>query len=204
MTNSEIMRSARESLSGKWALAIGTVLLYMIIVGASSYIIPFVGSLITFVVAGPLVLGLCGFTLNIVRGKEAKLENLFEGFNNFGNAFIAYLLMVVFILLWTLLLIIPGIIAACAYAQTFFIMQDDPEISPTDALSASKKMMDGHKMRYFLLSLLFGLMIIASAILLFIPMFWIMPWMYVTYAKFYEDIKANADTGVADLEAATA
>ena len=102
MENVVLMRMAKESLRGKWGLAIGTFLVYALIVGGGSF-----SGIATLIVGGPMTLGLALFSLSIARNQEARLEQLFKGFNNFGTSLGAYLLMIIFVLLWTILLIIP-------------------------------------------------------------------------------------------------
>lgn len=190
MDNEALMRSARESLTGKWGTAILTFFLYMVITGIGG--LPGVaGVFVSILIAGPLGLGIAMFSLNIVRNKEIKVEQMFDGFKNFITAFLAYLMMCVFIFLWTLLLIVPGIIAALGYSMTFFIMADNPTISAVDALSASKKMMNGYKMKLFVLYLVFLLLSILCILTLFIGFLWLVPFANVTLAKFYEEIKDN-------------
>ncbi len=189
--NVELMRMARESLKGKWGLAIGTFVVYMLVAMACQ-IIPFAGPFIGILIGGPLYLGLAIFWLDLSRNKEAKLEQIFEGFNNFAKALGAYLLMVLFILLWALLLIIPGIIAAFSYSMTFYILADEPAIGAMDALDKSKKMMDGYKWKYFCLILRFIGWSLLCILTLFIGYLWLIPYMQVTMAKFYDDVKGNA------------
>ncbi len=186
--NTTLMAQAREQLSGNWGLAIGTFIVYQIILSVGQFI-PFVGLIALLVIAGPMYLGIILFSLAIARKEEARLEMIFVGFQNFGNAVGAYLLMVLFVFLWTLLFIIPGIIAAIAYSQTFFILADDPTISPMDALKKSKEMMDGYKFKYFCLQLRFFGLALLCILTLGIGFLWLAPYMYVTYANFYEDIK---------------
>ena len=152
--NRELMAEARASLSGNWGLAVGTFLVYIIIVGTLQ-VIPVVGSVIGLFIAGPMAVGICMFTLSLSRNENARLEQIFEGFKNYGTVLGAYLLMVVFIFLWALLLIIPGIIAAFAYSQTFYILAEDDTIGSMDALRKSKEMMNGYKWKYFCLGLRF-------------------------------------------------
>ena len=92
------MSDARESLTGKWPLAIGTFLIFLLIsIGAT--LIPFAGQVIGFLIAGPLAVGGAFFALNIVREQAAKTDDLFFGFNNnLGNSILAYLLVFVFVL----------------------------------------------------------------------------------------------------------
>ena len=79
----------------------------------------------------------------------------FQAFNSFSNAFIAYLLIILYVLLWALLHIVPGIIAALSYSMTFYILADDPFIIPQDALKKSKSMKDGKKLKLFYLAFAF-------------------------------------------------
>lgn len=188
--NVELMRMARASLKGKWGLAIGTLLVYMAIAVVPQFI-PIVGPIAVLIITGPLGLGLAYFSLSISRNQDAKLEQIFEGFNNFVTALVAYLLMLLFIFLWMLLLIIPGIMAAIAYSMTFYILADDPSIKPMDAIDKSKKMMDGYKWKYFCLGLRFFGLALLCLLTLGIGFLWLFPYMYVTMANFYEYIKSN-------------
>ncbi len=185
--NLELMRMARTSLSGKWGAAINIFLLY-IVIAIIAQAIP-LGML---VVSGPFALGLAKVALAFSRGDEPKVELLFSGFENFVNAFLAYLLTTIFTVLWMLLLIVPGIIAAMSYSMTFFIIAEDPNISASDAIKQSQKMMDGYKMKYFRLCLRFMGWALLCILTLGIGFLWLIPYMQVTSAKFYEDIKINS------------
>ena len=189
--NVELMKMARESLKDKWGIAIATFLIYALIIGivqGSAETYPFI-NLILLLISGPLSLGITKFTINISRNQEARIEQLFEGFSNFGTSTGAYLLTVLFTLLWTLLLIIPGIIAALSYSMTFYIIADDDSIGAMDAIDKSKKMMYGHKWKYFRLLLrIFGLSLLCI-LTLGIGFLWLLPYAQVSTAKFYEDIK---------------
>ena len=138
-----------------------------------------------------MALGAAIFSLSISRGKEAMLEQIFQGFNNFSTAFITYLLVLLYVLLWTLLLIVPGIIAALGYSMSFYIIADDPLIKPQDALNKSKAMMNGYKLKLFYLCLRFFLLALLCILTLGIGFFWLIPYVHVTMAKFYDDIKGN-------------
>ena len=83
--NAVLMRMARESLTGKWGLAIGTYLLYMFI-SCVLQIIPILGIIASLIISGPFALGLTYFTLSLSRNQDARLEQIFQGFNNFGTA----------------------------------------------------------------------------------------------------------------------
>jgi uncharacterized membrane protein len=187
--NVELMRMARESLKDKWGMAILTFVVYMIVVSAIQFI-PIIGQVAILFVGGPFAVGLAIYFLAISRNQEAKLEQIFMGFQNFVNAFLAYLLMMIFVLLWMLLLIVPGIIAALSYSMTMFIIADDSNISAMDALRKSKKMMDGFKWKYFCLGLRFLGWALLCILTLGIGFFWLFPYMQTSMAKFYDDVKA--------------
>lgn len=193
--NVVLMRMARESLAGKWGLAIGTFVIYIIIIVAIN-IIPVAGIIGSLIISGPMNLGIVIFSLSLSRNQEARLEQIFEGFNNFGTALAAYLLMALFTILWMLLLIIPGIIAALSYSMTYYILADDNSISARDAINKSKIMMDGYKWKFFCLGLRFfgwGLLCILT---LGIGFLWLIPYASVSTAKFYEDLKAGTNPEV--------
>jgi uncharacterized membrane protein len=188
--NLTLLRASRESLKGKWGLAILTFFIFTLLTAAPGSV-EYRGSVLTLIIGGPLTLGAAMFSLSISRGQEARMEQLFDGFQRFSAALVAYLLVIVYVLLWSLLLIIPGIIAALGYSMTFYIMADDPLIKPEDALHKSKSMMDGYKLKLFYLCLRFFLLALLCILTLGIGFFWLIPYVHVTTAKFYEDIKGN-------------
>jgi len=190
------MRAARESLKGKWGLAIGTFFLYTLFTTAPGSVesrgaFPTFSSILNLLFGGPFALGAAIFSLNLSRNKEARFEQIFLGFRNFTTAFIAYLLLLVYVLLWALLLIVPGIIAALGYSLTFYIIADNPGIKPQDALWKSKNMMDGHKMKLFELCIRFLGLAILCILTLGIGFLWLIPYIHITMAKFYDDVKGN-------------
>lgn len=191
--NVVLMRMAKESLKGKWGLAVGTYFVYLVILGAIQ-MIPKAGPIISLLITGPMVLGIATFSLSLSRNQEAKLEQIFTGFKVYGRALGTYLLMVLFILLWMLLLIIPGIIAALSYSMTFYILSDDNTIDANAAIDKSKKMMDGYKWKYFCLILRFLGWALLCVLTLGIGFLWLIPYIQVTMAKFYDDIKGNPVT----------
>ncbi len=210
--NRILMAQARESLKGKWGLAIGTVFVYMLILIAIQLIDyvfiyisgdrSFIGLLISILITGPFALGLAIFALSLSRNQDAKLSQIFEGFQKYGVAFGAYILQLIFVLLWMILLIIPGIIAAIAYSQTYYILAEDDSIGPLQAITKSKEMMKGNKWKYFCLGLRFigwGLLCILT---LGIGYLWLAPYMMISYAKFYDDI-AGKEVIVEESQIAT-
>jgi uncharacterized membrane protein len=191
--NVVLMKMARESLKGKWGIAIGTFVVYGLIVGtiqAPVHYFPASG-IISLIIGGPMAVGIAIFSLALSRNQDAHIGQIFNGFLNFGTALGAYLLMVLFVLLWSLLLIIPGIIAALSYSMTFYILAEDDSIGAKQALDKSKLMMYGYKWKYFCLLLRFigwGLLCILT---IGIGFLWLIPYIQISTAKFYDDIKGN-------------
>ncbi len=190
--NSVLMQRAREALVGRWGLAIGTTLVYMVIISALNSI-PKAGPLLSILVGGPMVVGYAIFVLAFSRNQNAKFDQLFQGFNKIGISLSAYLLTGLFTLLWTLLLVIPGIIAALSYSMTFYIIADDTAntLTARQAIDKSKKMMYGYKWKFFCLGLRFIGWAVLSVLTLGIGFLWLAPYMQVSMAKFYEDIKGG-------------
>jgi uncharacterized membrane protein len=186
--NSVLMMQARQALAGKWGLAVGTFFVYMLVIFIVRYI-PKVGFLVSLLISGAMTLGSVIFSLALSRNQNPKLELIFEGFKRFGVALAAYLLITLFIILWSLLFIIPGIIAGLSYSMTFFIIADNDSIKASEAIELSKKMMMGNKWKFFKLGIRFvgwGLLCILT---LGVGLLWLTPYIQVSIAKFYEDIK---------------
>ena len=187
MNAKDYREKARESIKGKWNLLALVVLIESLIMGAVS--MTFVGEIL---LAGPLALGIAGITLAVVRGKEIKLENMFDGFGNFVSALLLYLLNTVLIFLWSLLLIVPGIIKAYAYSMSFYVLKDNPNMEANDARKASEQMMYGHKWKLFCLHFSFNGWILLSALTFGILMLWVLPYMRAAEAHFYENLKVGS------------
>ena len=185
--NSELRAEARVALTDKWVMGAVTTLVFGAVSGAASYI-PVVG---TILVALPMMYGYSIVMLSVMRGGEMNIGGLFDGFNDFGRIVGTKLLQAIYTFLWTLLLVIPGIIKNYSYAMTDFILKDQPELANNAAIEKSMAMMDGNKMKLFLLDL----SIIGWAILcLFtfgIGFLFLQPYVQSAHAAFYEDLKAQ-------------
>lgn len=182
--NSELRALARTQLQGSWIAAVGLFLIYSVILSFSALVV--VGPLI---IGGPLAIGFCGYFIRKARGETARLENLFDGFKLFGSGFLLYLLQYIFIFLWTFLFIVPGIIKSLSYSMAFFILRDNPDIGSLEAITASRNMMNGHKRKLFCLYLSFIGWSLLCILTLGIGLLWLCPYMYLSVANFYEDIK---------------
>lgn len=147
-------------------------------------------ALIGLVLSGPLLIGLNRYMLTIIRQDQEDSNTLISAFkDNFIDYVITYILRLVFVFLWSLLLIIPGIIKALSYSMTFFILADNPNLKPQEAIEKSMDMMSGHKWSLFMLYLSFIGWFILSAITAGVGYFFLQPYLQMTMANFYEDLK---------------
>ncbi len=191
--NRELMLQAREALQGQWGSAVAATLIYLVLTGVISAV-PRVGWIGALIVDGPLVLGFNVFFLRLARREEPHLAGLFEGFQRFPQALATYLWLIFFLFLWFLLLIIPGIVAALSYSQTFFLMADDPKLSGREALRKSRALMFGNRWKLFCLFCRFIGWFLLGAITLGLAFLWIIPYLQTALAGFYEDLKAAQET----------
>jgi uncharacterized membrane protein len=187
-TNRDLMQQAREALKGRWGLAVGGTVIILIL-SALIKVIPIVGWIGSLIIGGPLGLGTASFFLSLSRRQEAQLSQLFEGFQDFTRALVTYLLAILFILLWTFLIIIPGIVAAFSYSQTFFILAENPQMESRDVLRKSKAMMKGNRWKLFCLFWRFFGWFLLGILSLGIGFLWIIPYMITASARFYDDLK---------------
>ena len=186
-----LRNQAYEALRGKWTPAVVTSLVFCILLGvavslsrvnALLYLIAYLGGA-SIVAIGMLYACWDLFT----KGTLPEAGALFAPFKQYARTVGAVLLVFVYTLLWTLLLVIPGIIKAYSYSMTFYILRENPEMTAGDAITASQKMMDGHKMD--LLSLSFIGWAILASITFGIGYLWLIPYIYTAYAAFYETLK---------------
>jgi len=112
-------------------------------------------SIYLMLVTGPLTLGMTMFFLALFRKHIVKPADIFLGFEQFGKALGLLLFQSLFIILWTCLFIVPGIIASIRYSQAFFILADDPGKGIRQCMDESKAMMRGNKSKYFCMILSF-------------------------------------------------
>ena len=168
-----IRKIARDALKGRWKEIFIGFLIYLLLTNfVFDTIFPMyrtiefggqyfqinqspIGGIYTLVFAGAFSYGLCLFILTFFRTKKIDNRLLFEGFGLLGKCILLNLVMGIFIALWSLLLIVPGIIAAIRYSQAFFILADHPEYSIMQCLNESKARMMGNKAKYFCLELSF-------------------------------------------------
>ncbi len=185
---------ARAALSGNWGVAILAWLIAGLILGAAGSTV--VG---TILLTGPMMVGMAAVFVLLARRKKAEIVNVFDGFKNFVNALVGGLLYTIFLALWTLLFIIPGIIKTYSYAMTFYIMNDDPELDGMEAITRSRQMMNGHKWRLFCLDFSFIGWLILCILTFGLLFLYVGPYMEAAHAAFYQSLKGDEPAEAADF-----
>lgn len=210
--NSELRAQARERLEGQWGTFVLMTFL-MLVIQTILQIPGYIGSLLEILspenvlaslsfsnisnilslLALPLSWGLTVSLLRNHREESVDLENLFDGFRGgrYTRVFCALFLVRLFTFLWTLLLIIPGIMKAFSYALTPYILLDEPELTARQAITRSCEIMQGRRWKLFCLSLSFIGWGILSLLTFGIGFLWLAPYMNASIAAFYEDARAE-------------
>lgn len=150
-------------------------------------------SIIGIGITASMSYGVYTYSLNFVRYGQTDIRYIFcgfsYGFKTMLKSFLLYLLMSIFTMLWSLLFIVPGIIAALSYSQAFYILSDNDDISAYEALKQSKEMMRGYKGKLFCLKLSFIGWIILSVITCGIGFIFLMPYITTAEANFHEYLR---------------
>ena len=145
-------------------------------------------AVIYFILGGIIEIGYTRFNLNLMDRRKASFGDLFSGFSIWNTAIAVRFLQTLYVVLWSLLLVIPGIIATYSYAMTDYILAEHPELTASEAIRQSKEMMSGRRWRLFCLHLSFigwGLLCILT---LGIGTLWLVPYMHASEAAFYREI----------------
>lgn len=211
---SDYRSMARRALKNFWWLAVGVTLLATVLGGGtSSFTVSFQNSDVSryypeamrrfthvlvpvasvlamgqFVLRGSISIGHDRFCLKLVDGEQAQFEDLFSAFDIFGSAFVLNLLIALKVFAWSLLFVIPGIIAAYRYSMATYIMAENPTIAPTEAIERSKALMDGRQGRSVLSGSELFRLGTADGADRGIGALWLTPYMAVSRAAFYRSL----------------
>lgn len=221
---------ARDSLTGKWPVAVGTGFVACLLGGSifrgfngtntnlnddskreiyqwlhsdfgrillpwfiGLFVLLIIWSIVIIVIGGAITLGYSQFNLDLINRKDPHFSDLFSQFHRIGAGFCMQFLRGIYILLWTLLLIIPGIIASYSYAMTPYIMSEHPEYGANEAIGYSKELMRGNKWRLFCMQISFIGWLVLCIFSLGIGFFWFVPYYEAANATFYLEISKVGD-----------
>jgi len=187
----QLKSEAKTLLKGKWKISILVVIIFTLIsLGISS--LHTIGSILGLLFYPFLSLGLITFFLKISRNEDVEINTLFSKFSLFWKAAGLSFLVGLFSTLWSLLLIIPGIIASLSYSMVFYILIDNPDIKILDAIKESKRITNGYKMDILILNLSFIGWILLSCLTFGIGSLFLTPYMGTTNAILYTKLKNNS------------
>lgn len=154
--------------------------------------ITIVTALLAIIIGGAVTLGMATFNLNLVNRREARFGDLFSQFHRLGAGFCMVFAMGFFTFLWSLLFVIPGVIAAYRYAMVPYLMAEFPELRTMDAMRESKRLMKGNKWRLFCLQISFIGWNLLSLFTMGIASLWIVPYRLAAEAAFYMEITGRS------------
>lgn len=221
VTISEIKKSARWSLKGKWGLGVLLTFLLFLLNSVIPMIVETIinggtptwnsteppsawTSLASFIIALiliPVNISACWFYLSIARFESPKISQVFSIFSNGKTYFKLIGLSIVtgiLVFLWTLLLVIPGIIKSFSYSQAYYLLKDHPEYTILEAITESRKRMDGYKWKYFLLNLSFIGWAILCLLTFGIGFLWLAPYISTSLGAFYNELISSKDEPIVD------
>ena len=144
--------------------------------------------LLSLVLTGVIGFGMVEYFLNISRGKEVNWKDIFNRKDMFVFYILLSLLVSLFTCLWSLLFIIPGIIAALSYSLVFYLKLDNPDLEYMELIKKSKELMNGHKWEFFVLNLSFIGWALLVPFTFGILAFWLVPYIAVTECNFYNKL----------------
>ena len=221
-TNQELKNSALAALKGNWAPAVLGAIFFTFATclitspgycaNMAAFDMPFFDSinpkllkifsnssfLLNFFLLYPLSLGYSVAHKELLQNGDAAItrNTVRLAFSDYVRNAVSILLVYLYTLLWTLLFIVPGIIKGLAYSLTPFIVKDNPQLSPNQAINLSMKMMKGHKFDLFYLYLSFIGWIFLAILTLGIGLLWVIPYMQTSMAAFYLDVKNDYNNNI--------
>ena len=189
MNRIEIKQQARQQLSAHYGSTMFFVYIPAILIGLAST------TVIGGIFAAPLAIGSVIGLLHIYNGRKPQQQDLMKGYDStvLIRNILQLVLVTLFVFLWSLLLVIPGIIKAYSYAMVPYLLAD-PDVKQEDVITLSRQMMDGKKMDLFVLQLSFiGLAILGVFTLNILNVLYTIPYIQLSTAGFYHQLKMTSN-----------
>lgn len=178
MNRKEVKSIAKQALKNDRWLPVGVLL-----VGGC------IGNSLALFFAGVMNYGAVNYFTKSLNGEEKSFKDLFAGFNQYGKLFLTELLMTIYLFLWAFVPVV-GIVKMFSYSQTYYVLKDNPELTPNQAITKSREIMNGHKAQLFGLGLSFlGWMIVSAFTLNILDVLYVAPYLQFAKAEFYNRIK---------------
>lgn len=197
---SKFKKEAKDALRGNYGVFIILMILELIISGvttALSYnsnpeeisISSYGGSIFSLFVLPMLQMSTIICTFKVLEGIKVDAENIGSGFKEYWKIFGANILIGLYTFLWTLLFIIPGIIKSYSYRMTYHVIRDNPNMTINEAITESRRLMDGHKLELWLLDLSFIGWYLLSVLTFGILLFYVQPYAQTTVTRYYMELR---------------
>lgn len=202
MDRIELKEWAKEKIKGNlWNIIVGLLITIAIsimfsmgyiiiqrIFGHGSFI-TYIVEIITDILLIPISVGLYSYIIEFIKNDNFNQNLIFEPYERTLNVIGASLLVSLLVMAGCICFIIPGIYLAFSYAMVPYLLATRKDLTITETLELSRKMMDGHKFDYFVLSISFIGWIILVPFTLGIILIWLYPYMMTTTTKFFMDIE---------------
>ena len=184
MNRSECKKSAKELMKNNWIMGFVVVLIYSAIIAGLGAIS---GGIATIILSSSLLIAMFNVFISAYHGKGYEVSYMLKGWDKgLSNRIALSALKFLYIFLWSLLFIIPGIVKSYSYYLAEFISREYPEKTAKECLDESRKLMDGKKMDLFLLDLSFLGWHILSVLTCGVLYVWVLPYMYQTIVVFID------------------
>lgn len=178
-----------DTYGSRW----GGAILAFIIIGILNSVLS--GFIVGILAALPLTMGLYAMYLNMYKDNEWSVGDIFSSFRNgmdyYLNSFLLLFVNSIFIFLWSLLFVIPGIIKTFSYSMSPYILIDNPVMTAGEARRKSIEIMKGNKWKLFCLQFSFIGWILLSILTFGILFLWVIPAMEMSKIAFYKEISGN-------------
>ena len=185
--NIDILSRAWQQLQPRWLVAIALTLLHYFI----AYVVESAVGLGSLALSGALTFGFNRTMVQIYRGHTPKFETYFDGFQHFMQTLILFLLITTICMVGFVLFVIPGLIAGVGLSQSFYVLQERPELGAIEALKESWRLVwsQGHFWKVVGLSLLSLFVILLGVLAFGVGLFFAIPVVSVANAGLYDELK---------------
>ena len=215
MTRAHFKYLAKRQLEGKVGTLFLAAFLFSLVILASMIVVATIGAALVYIdeeigtIISIVLLALefiflfvfavpaysIGYIMMLQRivanpGEKPRSREIFRGFKRSWGAFKVIFFSSVFVYLWSMLFVIPGIIKVYSYSQAMFILAENPDIGALEAIRRSKIIMKGRKFDLFVLELSFYPWFLLMPFTLDLLGIWLFPYMSLTFINFYEHAKS--------------
>ena len=188
--NKELKKQALELLKGnRTKLALAVLMYFAAVLACGILSLIWLGTVLQYILLPPFIVGLHICFLKLIRNKTVKTSDMLDGIGMMRGSIALYFVNSLLLALWSLLLIVPGWIKGYSYALSYHVLIDNPDMTQSEAREESIRLMEGNKMRLFLLDLSFigwHLLSLLTGGLLYL---WVIPYIQTTFALFYDELK---------------